>query len=227
VYKQLCDPADSDRTNDPAPFDPIAACLLQPYLLPLQLQTLRRIVPAYQPGAWLSLAHLRSQLACASVPDAALLAKNLAGLAVRRPAEWESKSLAEQDSDDAVMAENTRASAADGVLHWAVQVGRAATVPQVRDADAIVHKAFYLRELRRRVRRVQAQHASFDEQAAQPALFGLTDAQTAAASHADSSAVSVSRWEAHAAATPLTPLWCFGPQTTFAADTLLQWIWSA
>jgi uncharacterized Zn-binding protein involved in type VI secretion len=222
LYKQLCDPTPSREIS----FDPIAAFLLQQYLLPLQISALRRITIVYQPSFWFPLSTIRDILALSSVPDAALLCKSLCGLSVRRPDSWVTADLATQETESAVIAENIRAAGLDGKEHWAVQVGKGGSVPPLIEGDPLVFKAYYSRELRRRLRRADVQHQSFDESTAQPELFGLNDAQV------QSKLVQtelVNNWEEHH--TPvqsvkhIAPLWQFTPQTRWPVSFLQQLIW--
>jgi len=208
------------------------------HTLPLQISALRRITAHYQPNSFLSLWHLRNLLALPSVVDAGLLCKSLCGLVVRRPDSWGALSLAEQETDAAVAAEDERAEQG-GSAEWGVQIKTRAVV----EADALVFKAFYSRELKRRLRRLQAQHHSCDESAVSSLdAFGLTEcnglvsAKSASQSASAAEPTDAASWEelegdekASSASSQQTasvsaPLWSFRPQTRYPPDCLRRWI---
>ena len=238
LYKQLCDPADPSGR-----FDPVCMALLAPHILPLQIGALRRISLAYQPNAFYPLSTLRRVLALPSVPDASLLCKSLCGLTVRRPEHWVAMGLAAQETDEAVAAADAAADA-EGAAAWGVQIKRGSVV----EADSMVFAAFYTRELRRRLRRVQAQAASHSGDGdPTAAAFGLdesagvissvssasTGVSSAAAAPAASAvapdASAAASWEdvaTDSAASPAEsgPLWIFTPHTRWSGDCLQRWI---
>ena len=217
-------------------------CPSRRHLLPLQINALRRLSLSFQPGAWFPLSAVRDLLALPSVADAAVLCKSLCGLAVRRPADWAARSLHEQEDSAVLAAEDARAAQPDGREHWAVQLGKAAAVPQMQEGDALVFKAFYSRELRRRLHRTGVQHESFAEDsgnlASQPHLFGLSETEAQQSQQSTRSAAvklpaaTCDSWEEHSvsdsdpvSAEALVPLWRFYPQTRWPADTLQRMLW--
>lgn len=204
------------------------------HTLPLQISALRRITAHYQPNSYLSLWQLRNLLALPSVVDAGLLCKSLCGLVVRRPDAWGALGLAEQETDEAVEAEDRRAEAG-GAAEWGVQIK---TRPVV-EADPMVFRAFYSRELRRRLRRLHAQHHSCDDSAATNLdAFGLSECSPKLGANSENKtapgAAAASSWEeldendrpnaSQVDASSSTPLWSFRPQTVYPAGCLKKWI---
>lgn len=205
-----------------APCVDVALCpVCLSHVLPMQLLGVRRIVSVYQPSVWLSLHHLHVLLALPSVPDAALLCKSLLGLAVRRPDEWTALELDEQETNRAVAAENA-AAAATANQRWAVQTRARVNAHDIAEADPIVFRSYYQRELNRRLARMRVQDMPDDDEGART----KSPHHASAAASADASGhrdVAADDKTATASSTA-EPLWRFLPATRMHANCVAQCI---
>lgn len=198
------------------------------HLLPLQIVSLRHLTSTFQPNTWFPLADLQHALCLPSIPDVSVLCKSLCSLTIRRPDEWNEMSLAEQERNEVIQRENEQAHST-GNTRWAVEINR--TKP-VKEADPIVFKSYYQRELKRRITRFQL------ETSTNPTA--TNDSDKVNASHAtptnwddelsdhyiqDSSLPLSSSSSPLPSPSPrIGPLYIFFPSTQYSPRTMIDWV---
>lgn len=95
------------------------------------------------------MSELAQLLSFPNIPDAALICKNLARRTIRRSDAWNHANLEQQNSDELVTSANEEARST-GATIWAMQLTR----DPYEEADPIVFRSYYQREIERRLRRM-------------------------------------------------------------------------
>jgi len=216
LYRRITDPASVD-------FDPVMMGILHPHLLPYQIASIRRISSTYQPKSWFSLYQLRELLCLPSVVDAATLVKSLCGLLIRRSDSWEQLSLTEQETASAVETANQHAKETAN-REWAMAI----KARPVEEAEPVVFKAYYQRELKRRIERMRLESTTKSKPASTGSDSWDNDEEVTAAAADDylggSASSTIGGYGQHGQVSLSCPLWMYNPESRYPADALCRWL---